>query len=56
MVKVRKISNYTGLALSKWETFKTEEEARIFIENNQSFTGAFHWIAVSKFTVLKKHE
>lgn len=42
-VKVRKISTYTGLGLTKWEVM-TVEQAREYISNNQSVTGAFYWI------------
>ena len=46
IIKLRKISTYTGKGLTKWNenNFKSEAEANEFIKCNQSATGAFNWI------------
>ena len=43
-IKIRKISLYTGKALSHWLTME-KAKAIEFISNNQSETGAFYWIS-----------
>jgi hypothetical protein len=45
MIKIRKISLYTGKGLSKWLEFESKEKAIEFIKCNQSITGAFYWIS-----------
>jgi hypothetical protein len=45
MIKIRKISLYTGKGLSKWLVFESKEKAVAFIQGNQSVSGAFYWIS-----------
>lgn len=47
VIKIRKISNYTGLGLSPWQVMESEEKAIDFISKNQSWSGSFHYIMKS---------